>query len=135
MAGMGAGHEAEVAAVLASLRAEVEGRGPVGAGQYAAPRIPLGARSEAERYWGVTAERAYLYKPGLWGRIRGLALLPIKFPMRRLMRWYVEPLAYDQRSFNRAILRTVDELSERLDQHVAEVEERIARLEQRLPRG
>jgi hypothetical protein len=30
------------------------------------------------------------------------------------MRWYVEPVAYDQRSFNAAMLRLVDDLDERL---------------------
>ena len=30
------------------------------------------------------------------------------------MRWYVEPLAYDQRSFNAAVLRLIDDLDERL---------------------
>ena len=37
------------------------------------------------------------------------------------MRWYVEPLAYDQRSFNAAALRLVDDL-----------EQRVARLESEL---
>jgi hypothetical protein len=31
------------------------------------------------------------------------------------MRWYVEPLAYDQRSFNAAVLRLVDDVDGRLD--------------------
>ena len=38
------------------------------------------------------------------------------------MRWYVEPLAYDQRSFNAASLRLVDDLSEQVDRLQAEVE-------------
>jgi hypothetical protein len=37
------------------------------------------------------------------------------------MRWYVEPLAYDQRSFNASTLRLIDDL-----------EERVARLEREL---
>jgi uncharacterized small protein (DUF1192 family) len=40
------------------------------------------------------------------------------------MRWYVEPLAYDQRSFNAAALRLVDDLENR----VAALEAELARL-------
>jgi hypothetical protein len=32
-----------------------------------------------------------------------------------MMRWYVEPLAYDQRSFNAAALRLIDDLQEQVD--------------------
>ena len=39
------------------------------------------------------------------------------------MRWYVEPLAYDQRSFNAASLRLIDDLSEQVDRLEAEVRE------------
>ena len=39
------------------------------------------------------------------------------------MRWYVEPLAYDQRSFNAAALRLVDDLQEQVDRLQAEVEQ------------
>ena len=38
------------------------------------------------------------------------------------MRWYVEPLAYDQRSFNAASLRLIDDLQEQVDRLQAEVE-------------
>ena len=37
------------------------------------------------------------------------------------MRWYVEPLAYDQRSFNAAALRLVDDLQEQVDRLQAEL--------------
>ena len=39
---------------------------------------------------------------------------PVKVVLRKLMRWYVEPLAYDQRSFNAAVLRLLDDLDERV---------------------
>ena len=39
------------------------------------------------------------------------------------MRWYVEPLAYDQRSFNAAVLRLIDDLQEQIDRLRAELEE------------
>ena len=38
------------------------------------------------------------------------------------MRWYVEPLAYDQRSFNAAALRLIDDLQLQVDRLEAEVE-------------
>jgi hypothetical protein len=49
-----------------------------------------------------------------------------------LMRWYVEPLAAEQRSFNLAILTLVDELAERVHADVGELERRIKALEERL---
>ena len=39
------------------------------------------------------------------------------------MRWYVEPLAYDQRSFNAAALRLIDDLQQQVDRLQAELEE------------
>ena len=47
---------------------------------------------------------------------------PVKAVLRKLMRWYVEPLAYDQRSFNAATLRLVDDLQEQVDRLQAELE-------------
>ncbi len=37
------------------------------------------------------------------------------------MRWYVEPLAYDQRSFNAAALRLIDDLQEQVGRLEAEL--------------
>jgi len=132
--------EAEVAAIFARLRQEVA---TMGAAE-PAPGSPLPAgapllwRTEAQRHSKVTAERPYLYKPGRWGRLRGYLLLPLKATTRRLMRWYVEPLAADQRAFNNAMLRLVDEVDERgrrsaveLEGSLRELEERVARLERR----
>jgi hypothetical protein len=39
------------------------------------------------------------------------------------MRWYVEPLAYDQRSFNAAALRLLDDLQEQVDRLEEELEQ------------
>lgn len=47
----------------------------------------------------------------------------MKAVLRKLMRWYVEPLAYDQRSFNAAMLRLVDDLQEQVDRLQADVRE------------
>ena len=48
----------------------------------------------------------------------------MKAVLRKLMRWYVEPLAYDQRSFNAAALRLIDDLEERVAQLEAELKQR-----------
>ena len=102
--------ERDVAAIVTRLRELVEARGVDG--DPGSGRV-LAARAEAERLWAVSADRPYLSKPGLAGKLRGYALLPVKAVLKRTMRWYVEPVATDQRAFNAAILRTLDELSER----------------------
>jgi hypothetical protein len=76
------------------------------------------ARAEAERLWPVSADRSLRLRPGL----RGGVGTPVKAVLRKLMRWYVEPLAYDQRSFNAATLRLVDDLQEQVDRLQAELE-------------
>jgi hypothetical protein len=39
------------------------------------------------------------------------------------MRWYVEPVAYDQRSFNAALLRLIDGQEDRIARLEAELAE------------
>ncbi len=88
-------------------------------------------RALAERFWPVTAER------DAGGGPKGI----VKRFLRKLMRWYVEPLAADQRVFNDSVLKLIDALSERADANarsgedvarlVRELEERLARLERR----
>lgn len=90
------------------------------------------ARSAAEQFWAVTAERPTHGSP------------PARFlkrALRKAMRWYVEPLAQQQRSFNDATLKLIDALFEELDRVsadrdtrgrlIAELEERLLRLERR----
>ena len=84
----------------------------------------LAARAEAERLWPVSADRSLQLRPGFRGRLAN----PAKAVLRKLMRWYVEPLAYDQRSFNAAALRLLDDLEAR----IAELEARLD-AEQRQP--
>jgi hypothetical protein len=60
--------------------------------------------------WPVSAERPFLESPALRGKARGLVLRLPKSALRRLMRWYVEPPFADQRRFNAAVLRLLDEL-------------------------
>jgi SAM-dependent methyltransferase len=75
----------------------------------------LAARAEAERLARVSADRPFLYKPGLIGRVRGVILIPVKWVLRKMMRWYVEPVAADQRAFNASVLALVDSVTERID--------------------
>ncbi len=76
------------------------------------------ARAEAERLWPVSADRSLRLRAG----VRGGLGTPVKAVLRKLMRWYVEPLAYDQRSFNAAALRIIDDLQLQVDRLEAEVE-------------
>jgi O-antigen chain-terminating methyltransferase len=126
--------EQETAALFDRLRAEVAARGSsegVASNMAAgAPGSP--ARGEAERYWAVTADRAFLYKPGRWGHARGLLLVPLKVVLRKLMRWYVEPALAQQRYFNASLLKALDGLSdglsERIDVLVARADDTAAEL-------
>jgi hypothetical protein len=99
----------DVAALFAELREQVRrsGADPGGGGD---PTDRRATRDEAERLWAVSADRGLRLRPGL----RGSLGTPVKAVLRKLMRWYVEPLAYDQRSFNAATLRLIDELEERV---------------------
>jgi hypothetical protein len=58
----------------------------------------------------------------------------VKRAVRKLMRWYVEPVAADQRSYNLAMLNLVDELAGRYEADVQRIERRLADLEERLAR-
>lgn len=78
------------------------------------------ARSQAERLWPVTADRTLLTRPG----VRGMMARPLKQVLKKLMRWYVEPVAIDQKGFNDAALKLLDDL-----------EQRVAALERRDPGG
>src|SRR2546423_1042537 len=90
-------------------------------------------RALAERFWPVTAERE------AGGGPKGL----VKRFLRKFMRWYVEPLAADQRVFNDSLLKLVDALSARADEETAareraqsllrELQERLVRVERRGP--
>ena len=62
--------------------------------------------------WPVSADRGLRLRPG----VRGGLGTPVKWVLRKAMRWYVEPLAYDQRSFNAAVLRLTDDLQARIDE-------------------
>ena len=103
-----ADEQVDVAALFARLKEEVRASGPR-ATDVTPAQVRLSARDQAERLWAVSAERPIVGKGG-----------PIKRFLRRGMRWYVEPAFADQRAFNDALLKLIDDL-----------DERIARLEQK----
>ena len=106
-AGVSAEASVDVEELFRALREEVRRSG-------ADRRV---ARAEAGRLWPVSADRSLRLRPG----VRGGIGTPIKAVLRKLMRWYVEPLAYDQRSFNAATLRLIDDLQEQVDRLEAEL--------------
>jgi len=116
--------DVEISRVFSRLRAEVEaqpGTGDTPARGSAEPPL-LAWRLTAERFASVTGDLPYMHRPGTLGRIRGLLLVPVKFVLRKLMRWYVEPIAVQQREFNAAVLRALDELTEWTAEQVARLE-------------
>jgi hypothetical protein len=92
----------DVALLFARLKEEVRAAGPRSADVPAA-QVRLSIRDQAERMWPVSAERPLVGKGG-----------PVKAVLRRLMRWYVEPAFADQRAFNDAVLKLIDDLDERI---------------------
>jgi hypothetical protein len=134
LAGMPANEEAEIAAIFARLQHEVRTRPATADGREMEPthRAPLAARSRAEQAWAVSAERPLEHAPNR--RVRGYLFAPVKRVLRKLMRWYVEPVAAQQRSFNLAVLGLVDEIVNRADADAARLERRIQALEERLTR-
>ncbi len=113
-----------MAALFAQLKEEVRRSGAApgfaGAGGH---EERLAARSEAERLWPVSADRPLQLRPGFSGKLAN----PVKAVLRKLMRWYVEPLAYDQRSFNAAALRLIDDLEARVAQLEVQLEAELKR--------
>jgi hypothetical protein len=107
----------DVGALFAALREEVRRSGADPAGSPGAPSDRQALRDEAERLWPVSADRSLRLRPG----VRGGLGTPVKAVLRKLMRWYVEPVAYDQRSFNAVALRLVDDLQEQVDRLEAEL--------------
>jgi hypothetical protein len=119
-AGVSAHEPVDVESLFQALREEVRRSGAdpgAGVGDEEERRV---ARAEAERLWPVSADRSLRLRPG----VRGGLGTPLKAVLRKLMRWYVEPLAYDQRSFNAAVLRLVDDLDTRIAQLEAELKSR-----------
>ena len=115
-----AGHSSDkidVAALFAQLQEEVRRLGPRGAFASGSTSTRLTARAVAERLWPVSADGPL----GGRGGVQGALLRPVKIVLRRLMRWYVEPVFADQRAFNDAALKLIDDLYERADRAEAEL--------------
>src|SRR4051794_22616615 len=125
--------EVDVDALVERLREEIAGgrNGAQGRGQL------LAARHRAERLWAVSADRPLERRPGP----KGWVVYPLKKVLRPFLRWYVEPLAHEQRMFNDVVLKMVDGLVEDVDRGersrdeaartLAELEERLTRTERR----
>src|SRR2546423_7189718 len=102
-AGLSSSDDVDVSALFERLREEL--RRGVPHGDTAGAEF-ASVRALAERFWPVTAERE------AGGGPKGL----VKRFLRKLMRWYVQPLAADQRVFNDSVLKLVDALSARADE-------------------
>ena len=92
--------EAEFEAILVRLRDEVDQRGrrPGRRGWRRPVRAPAaGGRGGSGR---SAPSGHFSHDPGARGDCAGSLLTPAKSVLRKLMRWYVEPLAVDQRRFN-----------------------------------
>ena len=147
-AGISPPEQVDVAALFERLKAEVRHAGGLDATDGAnRGLIRARLRAVAERYWPVTTMGPIERRAG----VKGAVLHPVKKVLRRLMRWYVEPLAADQRAFNDSALKLVDQLFEEVDalhrdlesaraelaerrrdaQLVGELDERLTRVERR----
>ena len=117
--GESAGVSVDVEALFRELREQVRRSGSDPGAATGTEGERRAARAEAERLWPVSADRSLRLRPG----VRGGAGTPLKAVLRKLMRWYVEPVAYDQRSFNAAALRLIDDLQLQVDRLEAELAE------------
>lgn len=118
-AGISSDGEPDLAALFEQLKREVR-RSGAAPGEAGGSDDRHAARAEAERLWPVSADRNLRLRPG----VRGGVGTPAKAVLRKLMRWYVEPVAYDQRSFNAAVLRLIDDLEDRVARLEAELKQR-----------
>ncbi len=126
--------EGAIGAIFARLKDEIR-RGSAGGNGPMFSSRPLAGRPQVERAWAVTAERPFEQPPTRRGRVQSYVFVPVKRLLRKLMRWYVEPVAAQQRSFNLAIFNLVDELAERFDADMTRLERRLETLERRLAPG
>lgn len=108
----------DVAGLIAELEQEIRRTGPRHRSGARASSVRINARAAADRLWPVSLDRPIA---GRTGPVGGL-YRPVKLVLRKLVRWYVEPALADQRAYNDALLRLVDDLYEELDRLRAEVE-------------
>jgi hypothetical protein len=108
----------DVAALVAQLREEVERTGPRHRSGARPSSARVNARAAADRLWPVSVDR---HIGGRTGPV-GTLYRPVKLVLRKLVRWYVEPVFADQRAYNDALLRLVDDLYDEVDRLRAEVD-------------
>ena len=118
--GLSAGNSAvDIASLVARLEDEIRLAGPRRTGAAGASAVRVNARSAADRLARVTADRPLAGRPGPVGTLQK----PVKFVVRKLARWYVEPVFADQRAFNDALLKLIDDLYAELERLEAELRE------------
>src|SRR4051812_44660938 len=125
--------EADVDALVTRLRAELD---LTAQGSTDRP-LWEPARIEAGRLAPVSGDRNFYRRPGALGTLRYYATAAPKTVMRKLVRWYVEPIAAEQRAFNGAVLRLIDDVTSwtasaahAATEHTDALSERLDRLEQ-----
>jgi len=131
----------QVAATLAEIRAKVQARR---ARLSSEESVALGSRAfnltelrkavdELNDHWFVSAHLPMTWDTPLVGRLGSYT----KRVVRILLRWYINPIVEQQNRFNAVTARAAVELNayaELLTRQQAELEERIAALEQGLGR-
>jgi hypothetical protein len=117
--GISAPQEVDVAALFRELQEEVSRLGPRRAGGEGASTARVNARAMAGRLWRVTTDRPIGGRAGFAGAL----MRPVKLVVRKLGRWYVEPVFADQRAYNDAALKLIDDLQEQVEALQARVAE------------
>ena len=108
----------DVRALVAQLEEEIRRTGPRHRSGTQPSSVRVNARAAADRLWPVSVDRHVGGRDGPVGAL----YRPVKLALRRLMRWYVEPAFADQRAYNDALLRLVDDLYDETDRLRAELE-------------
>jgi hypothetical protein len=124
-AGISPPREVDVAALFRELQEEVSRLGPRRAGGDSPSTARVNARAMAGRLWRVSADRHIGGRAGAAGAL----MRPVKLVVRKLTRWYVEPVFADQRAYNDAALKLIDDLQEQVEA----LQARVAELERRSP--
>ncbi len=109
----------DIAALIAQLEEEVRRAGPRHLAGAQPSSVRVNARAAADRLARVSADRPLGGRGGAVGALQK----PVKVVIRKLARWYVEPVFADQRAFNDALLKLIDDLYEQIDRLEAELRE------------
>jgi SAM-dependent methyltransferase len=116
------GRDVDVAALFEQLKQEVRHAGGLDLSDaHDRGIVRSRLRAVAERYWPVATERPLDADPA--------PKRFVKRVLRKGIRWYVAPFAVEQRSFNDAALKLIDELSEEVDAVFGRLERTESELE------